>query len=104
MNVFAVLDIQEATVKLVRMNGPKRYIFQAVYITSQISFPVNDGRLAEMELHVITMVMVDTAVPALQAMREQTVRLISMNVCQTLVKIKALVPYVDLQKKKSLSV
>ena len=42
------------------------------------------------------MVMVGTAVPALQAMREQTVRVKSMNVCQTLVKTKALALYVDI--------
>ena len=71
-------------------------MFQAVYITSQISFPASDGLLAKMELLVLTMVMVGTAVPALQAMREQTVRMKSMNVFQTLVKTKALALYVDI--------
>ena len=41
-------------------------------------------------------IMVGTPVPALQAMREQTVRLISMIVCQILVETKALALYVGL--------
>jgi hypothetical protein len=59
---------------------------------SQICFPVSDGHHAKMEALVQMMVVVGTPVPALQAMREQTVRAKSMSVCQTLVKTKALVP------------
>ena len=64
--------------------------FQLLCVISQISFPASNGLHANMEAHVVTMVMVGTAVPALQVMREQTVRMKSMNVCQTLVKTKAL--------------
>ena len=95
MNAFAVLGIQEIIVKSVRAyiyiyNLDMHHNLQLSCMTSQISFPVSDSLRANMEARVATMVMVGTAVPALQAMRERTVRMKSMNVCQTLVKTKAL--------------
>ena len=51
---------------------------------------MSDGHRAKTEPLVPMMVVVGIPVPALQAMREQTARVKSMSVYQTLVKTKAL--------------
>ena len=96
VNAFAVLGTREAIVKLVRIHimEPNHYaITTSECVITQICFLVSDSRRAKMELPVLTTVMVGTLVLALQAMREQTVRLTSMNVHPTLVKTKALALY-----------
>ena len=93
MNAFAVLDTQEETVKLVSLNEAliSPHSPQAtLIITSQISFPASDSCHAKIKAPVRMTITVGTLAPALQAMRETTVRSILMIVLQTLVKTKAL--------------
>ena len=51
---------------------------------------MSDSHHAKMEAAALTMVVVGTLAPALQATREETVRVKPMNVYQTLVKTKEL--------------